>query len=154
MEESGKDMRYPLGGSLYAYVKTRKKCVSVHLRHFTEPKHTKGGKLVPSVKGLKMDLKTLNRLFRVKKQLTEEYQRQLNAVLNDCHGVLKRKKKVFHPVQQVRTDQTDTYPGCCLDIGALTPSYSSKQNTTDTVITYPDNCVNEDTQFLLENTQV
>ena len=151
MEESGKDMRYPLGGSLYAYVKTRKKCVSVHLRHFTEPKHTKGGKLVPSVKGLKMDLKTLNRLFRVKKQLTQEYQRQLNAVVNDCQ---KRKKK--DPVQQVRTDQTSIYPGCCLNIGALTPSYplvSSKQNT-DTVITYPDNCVDEDTQFLLENTQV
>ena len=100
-----------------------------------------------------MDLKTLNRLFRVKKQLTQEYQRQLNAVVNDCQ---KRKKKVFHPVQQVRTDQTSTYPGCCLNIGALTPSYplvSSKQNT-DTVITYPDNCVDEDTQFVLENTQV
>ena len=71
-------LRFPLGENVYAYVKTRDGCTKIHIRHFVQPTNTKGGNVVASVKGVKMDLKMLNRLCKVKKRLSEEFKNQLN----------------------------------------------------------------------------
>ena len=66
--------RFPLR-PIYAYVKTtRKGCAKIHIRHFT---NTKGGAVVPTTKGVKMDLKMFNRLCKAKKLITEAYNKQL-----------------------------------------------------------------------------
>ena len=74
--QTGKKFRYPLGGDLYAYVDTgRRDGVKIHIRHFQLGMNTKGG-VKPTSKGVKMDAKTLRRLFAMKKQLTEEFKLQ------------------------------------------------------------------------------
>ena len=78
MEKS--DMMYPLGGSLFAYVKTRKGVVNIHLRHFAAPVHTKGGRLIATQKGVTMDAKALQRLINVQKKLKSDFQQQTEAV--------------------------------------------------------------------------
>ena len=73
-------MKYPLGESLFAYVKTRKGGVKIHLRHFATPINTKGGRLVSTQKGVTMDLKALQRLVRVQKNLKADYQQQVERL--------------------------------------------------------------------------
>lgn len=70
-------MLHPLGGSLFAYVKTRQKEVKIHIRHYAEPTNTKGGRVVPTNKGVTMDYKCFQRLFKMKKNLKEEFDRQV-----------------------------------------------------------------------------
>ena len=77
-------MRFPLGGDLYAYVNTRRRDgTKIHIRHFRLSTDTKGG-IKPTFKGVKMDAKTLRRLFAVKKQLTDEFKLQ-SAKINEFH---------------------------------------------------------------------
>ena len=74
MQTTDKKLRYPLGGDLYAYVNTRRRDgVKIHIRHFQLSMDTKGG-VKPTTRGVKMDAKTLRRLFAMKKQLTEARQ--------------------------------------------------------------------------------
>ena len=62
-----KKLRFPLGGDLYAYVNTRRRDgVKIHIRHFQLSTDTKGG-VKPTYRGVKMDAKTLRRLFAIKK---------------------------------------------------------------------------------------
>ena len=145
-------MMYPLGEDLYAYVKTRKGCVKIHVRHFAEPKDTKGGKVMPTVKGVTMDLKKMNRLFKVKKHITEEFKTQ-QSVLPSQSTLLKRRQKNLPRLKTLLADervqkgcdrQSTTYPDCCVDVGALTPHYPAvdpvhvKQMRTDIAAVYPD----------------
>ena len=78
MEEN---KRFPLGENVYAYVRTRKGRTHIHIRHFVMPTDTKGGRcgVVASVKGVKMDLKMLNRLCKVKKNISDEFKIQVNT---------------------------------------------------------------------------
>ena len=97
--QTDKKFRYPLGGDLYAYVNTRRKDgVKIHIRHFQLSTDTKGG-VKPTSRGVKMDAKTLRRLFAMKKHLTEEFKLQSSKVKNleiaspTCQGKKKKKKK-------------------------------------------------------------
>ena len=74
--QTSKKCRYPLGGDLYAYVNTRRRDgVKIHIRHFQLAMDTKGG-VKPTTRGVKMDAKTLRRLFAIKKQLTADFKLQ------------------------------------------------------------------------------
>ena len=159
--QTDKKFRYPLGGDLYAYVNTRRKDgVKIHIRHFQLSMDTKGG-VKPTTKGVKMDAKTLRRLFAMKKHLTEEFKLQSSKVMNQkiasstCQDKKKKKKKKKQqqqksepPEEEEKEDATrdkelrqrrtwpvyphdettqnvNNYPAAFLDVGALTPSYSS-----------------------------
>ena len=148
--QTDRKCRYPLGGDLYAYVNTRRQDgVKIHIRHFQLSMDTKGG-VKPTTKGVKMDAKTLRRLFAMKKQLTEEFKLQQTKAKNQeiasttCQDKKKKKKKQKQKseppeeeeeeeeLRQRRTwpvyphDETtqNDYPAAFLDVGALTPSYS------------------------------
>ena len=107
MQTTDKKLRYPLGGDLYAYVNTRRRDgVKIHIRHFQLSMDTKGG-VKPTTRGVKMDAKTLRRLFAMKKQLTEEFKLQTSK-LNDKKTL--KKKKDFHQTEAV--PQTTTTTSC------------------------------------------
>ena len=154
--QTDKKFRYPLGGDLYAYVNTRRRDgVKIHIRHFQLSMDTKGG-VKPTSKGVKMDAKTLRRLFAMKKQLTEEFKLQQTKVKNQeiassgrqDKKKKKKKQKSEPPEEEEEEDATrdkelrqrrtwpvyphdettqnvNNYPAAFLDVGALTPSYSS-----------------------------
>ena len=136
--------RFPLGENVYAYVQTRKGCTHIHIRHFVMPTDTKGGRggVVASVKGVKMDLKMLNRLCKVKKNISDEFKIQVNT-----REEKKKKKKRKPPSsppsssspQIIRQRQTDLIPSLpfplpstdfphdpqcvCHRLSGLTPKY-------------------------------
>ena len=90
-------LRFPLGENVYAYVKTWKGCAKIHIRHFAQPTNTKGGSVVATVKGVKMDLKMFNRLCKMKKKLAEEFR---NQNINN-----NKQKKQPQPQQQQQQQQ-------------------------------------------------
>lgn len=141
--QANKKFRLPLGGDLYAYVATsRRDGVKIHIRHFQLAMDTKGG-VKPTSKGVKMDAKTLRRLFAVKKQLTEAFKLQTaktgdvkprSPLLKKPKGLRLQLPEVALPLvaepepelrQQISWPPNDNnYPAAFVDVGALTPSYS------------------------------
>ena len=142
--------RFPLGENVYAYVQTRKGCTHIHIRHFVMPTDTKGGRgVVASVKGVKMDLKMLNRLCKVKKNISDEFKIQVNTYREE-----KKKKKrkpsspPSSPDQIIRQRRTDLIPSLpfplpstdfphdpqcvCHRLSGLTPKYPVAPTTTTT----------------------
>ena len=142
--------RFPLGENVYAYVQTRKGCTHIHIRHFVMPTDTKGGRgVVASVKGVKMDLKMLNRLCKVKKNISDEFKIQVNTYREEKK---KKKRKPSSPpspsspqiIRQRRTDlilslpfplpSTDFPhdPQCvCHRLSGLTPKYPVASSSTE-----------------------
>ena len=105
MQTTDKKLRFPLGGDLYAYVNTRRRDgVKIHIRHFQLSMDTKGG-VKPTTRGVKMDAKTLRRLFAMKKRLTEEFKLQTSKLIDK--KTLK-KKKDFHQTEAVPQTTTTT----------------------------------------------
>ena len=146
MEEN---KRFPLGENVYAYVRTRKGCTHIHIRHFVMPTDTKGGRgVVASVKGVKMDLKMLNRLCKVKKNISDEFKIQVNT--REKKKKKKRKPPSSPPSpssspQIIRQRQTDLIPSLpfplpstdfphdpqcvCHRLSGLTPKYPVASST-------------------------
>ena len=136
MEEN---KRFPLGENVYAYVRTRKGRTHIHIRHFVMPTDTKGGRgVVATVKGVKMDLKMLNRLCKVKKNISDEFKTQVNTLTKEK----KKKRKPSSPPsspQIIRQQRTDLIPSlpfplpstdfphdphcACHKLSGLTPKY-------------------------------
>ena len=142
--------RFPLGENVYAYVQTRKGCTHIHIRHFVMPTDTKGGRgVVASVKGVKMDLKMLNRLCKVKKNISDEFKIQESLKMNKNK---KRKPSSSSspssspPDQIIRQRRTDLIPSLpfplpstdfphdpqcvCHRLSGLTPKYPVAPTTT------------------------
>ena len=151
MEEN---KRFPLGENVYAYVRTRKGCTHIHIRHFVMPTDTKGGRgVVASVKGVKMDLKMLNRLCKVKKNISDEFKIQVNTrekKKKKKNKTEKRKPPSSPPSpssspQIIRQRQTDLIPSLpfplpstdfphdpqcvCHRLSGLTPKYPVASST-------------------------
>ena len=144
--------RFPLGENVYAYVQTRKGCTHIHIRHFVMPTDTKGGRggVVASVKGVKMDLKMLNRLCKVKKNISDEFKIQESLKMKKKKNKNKKRKPSSPPpssspdqiIRQRRTDlpslpfplpSTDFPhdPQCvCHRLSGLTPKYPVAPTTT------------------------
>ena len=150
--------RFPLGENVYAYVTTRKGCAKIHIRHFASPTNTKGGAVVPTTKGVKIDLKMFNRLCKAKKLITEAYNKQLVTKTQKRQRVSKDKKeKISTFVAQYRTGFADTStatatattsthadvdPHCsCFNLSALTPKYPVYPAPTNSIL-YPAHCDN------------
>ena len=140
MEEN---KRFPLGENVYAYVRTRKGCTHIHIRHFVMPTDTKGGRgVVASVKGVKMDLKMLNRLCKVKKNISDEFKIQVNT-----REKKKKRKPPSSSPQIIRQRQTDLIPSLpfplpstdfphdpqcvCHRLSGLTPKYPVASSSTE-----------------------
>ena len=144
--------RFPLGENVYAYVQTRKGCTHIHIRHFVMPTDTKGGRgVVASVKGVKMDLKMLNRLCKVKKNISDEFKIQVNTREEKKKKKKKRKPPSSPPSppssspQIIRQRQTDLIPSLpfplpstdfphdpqcvCHRLSGLTPKYPVASST-------------------------
>ena len=74
-----KVLRYPLGNSLFAYVNTRAGKTLINIRHFKtklvkSKKHPKGiKKVVPSSRGITLDIGTFHRLLMISKNLCIDY---------------------------------------------------------------------------------
>ena len=144
--------RFPLGENVYAYVQTRKGCTHIHIRHFVMPTDTKGGRggVVASVKGVKMDLKMLNRLCKVKKNISDEFKIQVNTYREEKKKKKKRKPSSppSSPDQIIRQRRTDLIPSLpfplpstdfphdpqcvCHRLSGLTPKYPVAPTTTTT----------------------
>ena len=92
--------RFPLGGSVYAYVNTRSGDTKIHIRHFVSPSVTKGGSVVPSVRGVKMDLQSFMRLCRMKKNIKTEY-------INDSLKADEKRRRGGGKVRKERKPRTD-----------------------------------------------
>ena len=141
MEEN---KRFPLGENVYAYVRTRKGRTHIHIRHFVLPTDTKGGRgVVATVKGVKMDLKMLNRLCKVKKTISDEFKTQVNTLTKEKKN--RKKRKPSSPpsspqiIRQQRTDLIPSLPSLpfplpstdfphdphcvCHKLSGLTPKY-------------------------------
>lgn len=78
--ENPSPVLYPLGRNIFASIKTWRKTVKVHIRHYATPTNTKGGRLVPTQRGVALDLKEFERLVKVKKKLREDYKQQLSSL--------------------------------------------------------------------------
>ena len=150
MEEN---KRFPLGENVYAYVRTRKGCTHIHIRHFVMPTDTKGGRgVVASVKGVKMDLKMLNRLCKVKKNISDEFKIQESLKMKKKKNKNKKRKpsssssppsSSSSPDQIIRQRRTDFSlpfplpstdfphdPQCvCHRLSGLTPKYPVASST-------------------------
>ena len=147
--------RFPLGENVYAYVQTRKGCTHIHIRHFVMPTDTKGGRggVVASVKGVKMDLKMLNRLCKVKKNISDEFKIQESLKMKKKKKNKNKKRKPSSPsssppppdqiIRQRRTDLIPSLPfplpstdfphdpQCvCHRLSGLTPKYPVAPTTT------------------------
>ena len=107
--QTGRKFRFPLGGDLYAYVNTRQRDgVKIHIRHFQLSMDTKGG-VKPTTRGVKMDAKTLRRLFAMKKQLTDEFKLQTaNAFKPREKKDLETTPSACEPQQQQQQQQQQT----------------------------------------------
>ena len=143
--------RFPLGENVYAYVQTRKGCTHIHIRHFVMPTDTKGGRggVVASVKGVKMDLKMLNRLCKVKKNISDEFKIQVNT----REEKKKKRKPPSSSPQIIRQRQTDLIPSLpfplpstdfphdpqcvCHRLSGLTPKYPVASSSTELPSTAP-----------------
>ena len=147
--------RFPLR-PIYAYVKTtRKGCAKIHIRHFT---NTKGGAVVPTTKGVKMDLKMFNRLCKAKKLITEAYNKQLvtktkakkRRRVRDFSStencvLLNRGADTSAPAAATATTTTTTTthdPHCssCFNLNALTPKYPVYPAPTNSILYTPAHC--------------
>ena len=78
-------MLYPLGRDIFACVKTRGGEVKIHIRHYADPTNTKGGRVVPTQKGVALELKEFFffffvRLSKVQKNLAEDYNQQMSSL--------------------------------------------------------------------------
>ena len=89
----------------YAYVKTLACCVKIHIRHYRQPTKTKGGRLVPSQRGIVLDLKEFLRLVKVQKHLATDYNQHMSSL---CVQFLQEKLSAQHPEQ--RRDFTPQIP--------------------------------------------
>ena len=72
----------PLGSGLYATVKTWRKTVKIHIRHFVEPVNTKGGRMVPTQKGVTLHMLEFQRLLKACSLLVAEYNKQSNRLVS------------------------------------------------------------------------
>ena len=72
----------PLGSGLYATVKTWRKTVKIHIRHFVEPVNTKGGRMVPTQKGVTLHMLEFQRLLKACSLLVAEYNKQTNRLVS------------------------------------------------------------------------
>ena len=142
---------FPLGESVYAYVKTRNGDTKIHIRHFVQATNTKGGSVVPSVRGVKMDLKSFIRLCKMKKNIKTEYisanlktderrvgggkmKKERKRLQNNNNNNNKNKNNNYTVdpslLYQYRTDRLPAPevfqhdPNCaCFKVTALTPRY-------------------------------
>lgn len=73
-------MLYPLGRDIFACVKTRGGEVKIHIRHYADPSNTKGGHVVPTQKGVALELKEFLRLLKIQKNLAEDYNQQMSSL--------------------------------------------------------------------------
>ena len=71
---------YPLGRNIYASVKTWRHSVKIHICHYAVPTNTKGGRVVPTQRGVVLDLKEFQCLLKAKSKLCQEYT-QLESAL-------------------------------------------------------------------------
>lgn len=65
---------YPLGRNIFATVRAWRGAVRVHVRDYIRPTATKGGKLIPSRKGIALTLIELERLVYVKNYLKRDFE--------------------------------------------------------------------------------
>lgn len=99
---------YPLGRNLFAYTKARKGAVKIHIRIHAVPSNVKGGRVVPTQRGVALDLKEFKRLIHIQKKLKKDCHQQM-AVRSDCD---------FTPEHEVKE------PGDSSDQQPPVPSYS------------------------------
>ena len=91
---------YPLGRNIYASVKTWRRSVKIHIRHYAVPTNTKGGRVVPTQRGVALDLKEFQRLLEAKSKLCEEYT-QLDSALPP------RPRPALDPVSSRASGETE-----------------------------------------------
>ena len=71
---------YPLGRNIFASVRTRKGEVKIHIRHYAVATSIKGGRAVPTQKGVSLGLKEFLRLFKIQKNLSKDYNQQMSSL--------------------------------------------------------------------------
>ena len=71
---------YPLGQNVFAYVKTRKRGVKIHIREYGQPTNVKGGRVRPTRKGIALGLNQFQRLFHVQKRLAQDFDSQMSKL--------------------------------------------------------------------------
>lgn len=100
---------HPLGGSIFAYVKTRKEDVKIHIRHYAVPTNTMGGRVVPTGKGVTLDLKAFQRLVKIQKKLKDEYEQQSSHLMSakDKNKLLRRRPTILLPDHLSETTHKD-----------------------------------------------
>ena len=64
---------YPLGRNIYASVKTWRRSVKIHIRHYVAPTNTQGGRVIATRRGVALDLKEFQRLCKVKNKLSRMF---------------------------------------------------------------------------------
>ena len=71
---------YPLGKNIFASVKTRKGEVKIQIRHYAVATNIKGGRAVPTQKGVSLGLKEFQRLLKIQKNLAQDYNQQMSSL--------------------------------------------------------------------------
>lgn len=71
---------YPLGKNIFASVRTRKGEVKIHIRHYAVATNIKGGRAVPTQKGVSLGLKEFLRLLKIQKNLAKDYNQRMSSL--------------------------------------------------------------------------
>jgi hypothetical protein len=99
---------YPLGRNIFASVKTWRGKVKIHVRHYAD---TKEGAVVPTQRGVIMDLQQFQTLLKAQKNICMAYHQQLDSAngvaMDHVHPlILKKKKKTKKEEYEEMSDQT------------------------------------------------
>ena len=124
--------------------------MKIHIRHFASSTETKGGRVQPTQKGVAIDLKSLNRLFKIKKHLKHEFNERLKELSSQNKTAIKKKdlKKQKKskclcecetpdqstPIRQIRTD---IIPSSCIDVSHTVAISNSIENAESTTTSFP-----------------
>lgn len=118
--ENPSPVLYPLGRNIFASVKRWRQTVKVHIRHYSTATATKGGRVVPTQRGVALDLKEFERLVKVKKRLCEDYKQQLSSLPSAKQSATEPKQKRFktqtssHHLSVPRYSFTDQDSSTCV----------------------------------------
>ena len=84
---------YPLGknNNIFASAKTRKGEVKIHICHYAVATNIKGGRVVPTKKGVSLGLKEFLRLLKIQKNLAKDYNQRMSSLFSKRGHTLSHK---------------------------------------------------------------
>ena len=78
--KESKPILHPLGRNIFATVKTWRRAVKIYAHHYKRPTNTKGGRAVPTQKGVSLKLREFEKRVKLKNKLVANFNQQASAL--------------------------------------------------------------------------